>query len=358
MAEVPEELRAAADDLKNGEQPGVTVRTLLSWFDAARRRYKVVARVRAALDEVGVITYPDFEGAYIDAPVYFMEKSRLTSTREPRNDHEVSVNESEVKAPDAVTNDAPRADRHPADPAHRLGRLKAANVKPVSVGPCDPIERATTVMLARDFSQLPVMTSDREVKGIISWKTMGSRLVLRRTCPLVKDCMEPHQELRQDHSIFDAIVVITRHDCVLVRDNEKRISGLVTAADISDQFNLLAEPFLLLADIENQIRMLITQRFTRDDLQAAKDPSDAERTIEDASDMTLGEYVRLLENGEMWGKLGIQIDRKTFVKQLDEIREIRNDVMHFDPDGIDDQGLVTLRQFAQFLEQLYRLTSD
>ena len=40
-------------------------------------------------------------------------------------------------------------------------------------------------MLAHDFSQLPVMTTSREVKGAVSWKTIGSRLALKKDCNLL-----------------------------------------------------------------------------------------------------------------------------------------------------------------------------
>ena len=41
------------------------------------------------------------------------------------------------------------------------------------------------------------------------------------------------------------------------------------------------------------------------------------------------------------------IDRVTFVKDVDEVRRIRNDVMHFDPEGIDDDDVAKriLRSF-------------
>ncbi len=37
---------------------------------------------------------------------------------------------------------------------------------------------------------------------------------------------------------------------------------------------------------------------------------------------------------------------------MEEIRRIRNDVMHFDPDGIEEEDLGRLRDFAQFLRNL------
>jgi len=46
------------------------------------------------------------------------------------------------------------------------------------------------------------------------------------------------------------------------------------------------------------------------------------------------------------------VDRVVFGKGLDEVRRIRNDVMHFDPDGLSDEDLATLRRFVQFLQGL------
>jgi hypothetical protein len=119
----------------------------------------------------------------------------------------------------------------------------------------------------------------------------------------------------------------------------------------------LAEPFLLIGTIENHIRNLLAANFSAEDLQAAKDPGDTERNIEDASDLSFGEYIRLLQDPVNWRKLQTTIDRGVFVEELTKICDIRNDVMHFDPDW-DVQGIVPLRVFAQFLDLLRRLESE
>ena len=79
------------------------------------------------------------------------------------------------------------------------------------------------------------------------------------------------------------------------------------------------------------------------------------RNIEGESDLTLGECQRLIENPDNWRSLAIQIDRGVFIKQLDNVRLIRNDVMHFDPDGIADQDLDRLRDFVRLLQNLARV---
>jgi hypothetical protein len=52
---------------------------------------------------------------------------------------------------------------------------------------------------------------------------------------------------------------------------------------------------LLLGEIEQHVRKLIEGKFALSELQEAKDPADAQRTVERVADLTLGEYIRLLE---------------------------------------------------------------
>ncbi len=51
----------------------------------------------------------------------------------------------------------------------------------------------------------------------------------------------------------------------------------------------------------------------------------------------------------------MKIDRKTFITELNEVRRIRNDVVHFDPDGVGDEDLAFLRRFVTFLQRLQQL---
>ena len=194
-------------------------------------------------------------------------------------------------------------------------------------------------MTVHDYSQLPVMTSEREVKGMISWTSLGSQLALGEECKYVRECMVAHKEISYDTYIFAAIDDIMANQYVLIRNSENIINGIVTTSDLSLQFRQLGEPFLLLGEIENYIRRMIQDKYTKEELTSIRDPLDAERDIQSASDLTIGEYLRLIEKPDNWNKLAISVDREIFIKKLDEIRRIRNDVMHFDPDGIADEDL-------------------
>lgn len=120
----------------------------------------------------------------------------------------------------------------------------------------------------------------------------------------------------------------------------------------NDQFRILAEPFLVVGDIENGVRRMVHGKFTVKELEEAKAPGEDGRSIEGPADLTFGEYIRLVELEKRWKKLRLEIDRVEFVSRLNRVREIRNDVMHFDPDGLAPEDMLFLREFAQFLKRL------
>jgi len=121
--------------------------------------------------------------------------------------------------------------------------------------------------------------------------------------------MDPAQVIDEDASLFEAIALVARYDYVLVRATDKCIKGIVTSSDLSQQFSDLAEPFLLIGEIESLVRRLIHGTFTVEQLQEVKDPGDADRKVTGVSDLTFGEYIRLLERPERWESLKIKVDR-------------------------------------------------
>jgi CBS domain-containing protein len=349
-AKIPDQLRQLAEHVTQGGERSETVRTLLSWFDAERRGYWKVQEIRKALRKLKIKTEPDFEEAWIDASIAFLTKPKKEKPSPPADPKE---------SLDPVQNTGENANEpipgKNANGLHsriKIGVLAAANKPPLCISPDADLSEAITLMLQHDFSQLPVTTTERDVKGIVSWKSLGSRLALGKQCKKVRDCMEPSTEIRSDASLFDAIQQIVEHECVLVRDATRKLTGIVTTEDLGRQFAQLGEPFLLLGQIENHVRNLIANKFTKAELAAVRNPADSGREIEDVSDLTFGEYTRLLENPKGWETFAIQIDRKTFTDELKRVAEIRNDVMHFHPDGVGPEDLHSLRKFTRFLNDL------
>ena len=300
----------------------LTVREFLAKFGNARRGHWVISSIRQQLEKHHLRTSPDFQFEYIDNPILI-----------ERDDDDEAANE----------------ERQPPSPIVRVGSLTAANTNPVSVAPDDLLVRATTVMWMEDFSQLPVLTTPREVKGVVSWRSIGRAYADGRSPEKVRECMEEAHTIDTKATLADATHEILKHDYVLVRGKDKAIAGIVTAADLADQFGQLAHPFLLVGEIEHHLRNLVRGRFTIEEFtEAAK----GETEIRGPDDLTFGGYCRLLERKESWEKMKLNIDRKELIGRLEKIRKIRNDVMHFSPDGIELVDVKLLEQMAEFLRQL------
>lgn len=341
-------LLAIADRLRSNDavEP-VTVREFLSWFGAKRRGYWVVDQIRSGLKDAQLSTEPDFEGTYIDTPIRFQLAQQPTQVSATAPGAQLEVTSSLLAGP--VTTDS-KAEA--PDPTHRISKLGAANRAPTYVAPDAQLSTATTMMLVRGFSQLPVMTGSRDVKGVISWQSIGDRVARGGIGATVREMMDPQfHEVRYDASLFQAIPAIVANDYVLVRAKDNSICGIVTASDLSLQFLQLSEPFLLIGEIENHIRQIVSEAFTLADLQQAQDSKDPTRTVSGAADLNFGEYKTLLDHPDRWVRSSLPWDRRVFCDQLDAVREIRNDVMHFDPDPLSEGDLQTLREFARFLQR-------
>ena len=300
-------------DLENGNAPAserLTVRELIGKYGYVQRGSWINSRIQNRLEALELRAVPDFTIMWLDAAISL------------ELDQEVTGASTDAKRP---------------DPTRRVDSLEVAHNKPMCVKSGDKLKVAIALMLLHDYSQLPVMDNDHDVKGIISWQSIGARLALGRECEYVRQCMEPATqipkvEILKEAPLFEAINIVAEQGYVLVRDRAARnaISGIVTATDLSNQFALLAEPFLRIGEIEGHLRNLIHRKFTLEELLEASQG----RQIEGSADLTLGDYQQLLGRPEHWERLNLKIDRREFVKHLDRVREIRNSIMHFNPDGL------------------------
>ena len=148
-----EEVKA---DVAAGREPSRSVRELLRWFGARRRRGGVVERIEAELEAAGLRTDPHFTTTWIDAPVIFKKREAQAPAAEAAP---VAAAQPGAEAVE------PAKPEDFAEMTHLVRMLEAANREVISVNPQDPIERAVTLMLAYDFSQLAVMTGPRDLRG-------------------------------------------------------------------------------------------------------------------------------------------------------------------------------------------------
>jgi predicted transcriptional regulator len=350
----PLDLRAIAERLQRGDTPErISIRDLLLLtLGAYRRGPLVVEQLRRMLADAGLKTNPDFEIPYIDYEVEFVRADNGTPPREVSPSAR-ELDEDGTTPGVMVSRDALAASL--TEPTYRVHRLRTANSSPEWVTPQTTLAEAATIMLARDCSQLPVGNSLRHIKGVVSWKSIGSRLVLGEQPQTVDQAMDRAAIVDATESIFAALPLIAENQYVLVKAADGMITGIITSTDLTLQFRELTEPFLLIQETELFLRNIIGRKFDVEELQSARFPGDEARTVASVNDLTLGEMQRFLENERNFERTGMRINRKRFNDDLKKVCSVRNDVMHFDTDALGEAQLRVLRDFVRFLQKLDRI---
>lgn len=75
-------------------------------------------------------------------------------------------------------------------------------------------------MIQHDYSRLPFMQNNRDVDGLISWKSIAeASKVHNKECRFVRECMDTEVEfLRDDAPLWKAIKTIAEEGVVLVKN--------------------------------------------------------------------------------------------------------------------------------------------
>ncbi|MCO5936595.1 CBS domain-containing protein [Mucilaginibacter sp. RB4R14] len=320
MSIVKEEFAELVNEIKeNDKEFEITPRTLLDAFWCEKRTSGNQARVDQYLFENQLETEPDYRNGWFDGDIILRHRKRAKAKNE-------------------------------SDPIQRLKLLPAANKELVTVQKESTLKEAITLMMLNNYSQLPVMSSTRNVYGVVNWDTIGFALANGCKSDDIKDYTSKYYAiLDYDTPLLEAISVIIEKEFALVQKNDKTISGIVTLADISTQFITVTEPFLLLEQIEKHLRQILDSKFLVDDLREFCKIGDIERDIEFIDDLAFGDYLQIFSNPDYWEKLNLSFERSHFIKMLDKVRIIRNDIMHFDPEGITKEQREDLTKMAKFL---------
>ena len=328
LERVGKEAREAVERGAAPNQEKLSVRRLLELFGYARRGRVVVSRIRNSLEAQGLRTSPDFESVWID--------------------REISI-ELDREGANSLMATMPIE-----DPTVLIDALATVHDRRLEVvDPEETLRHATTVMLLNDYSQLPVTKNRRKIYGMITWKSIGSRLASGVGCNLVSDCLNPQvHEVRLGTPLLDAVPGIADHGYALVRSSRDEIVGIVTTSDLSLEFQELASPFLLIGEIEKYLHTLVHGHFRVEEIQAALPEG---LTATGTADLTLGGYCRLLQKPENWKRLGLEFSRKQFVARLEAVRQIRNEVVHFRPDGLEPKQQDALQGLVGFFRHLARM---
>ena len=310
------------EEIKHDKKPRtISAREFINCLGCERRTVGNVAYINRFLDEHELETVPNYNDVWIDSDIVVQHK-KLAARK--------NVN----------------------DPVKRIKILKAANTPPVYVTNDSSLQQAITLMMIHDFSQLPVtQNGNRNIVGFISWQTIGTARQHGVSSNVVKDYKrEDVRTVSPETPLLDVFGIVLKNDFVVVVNKDKALQGIITTTDISAQFLSSTEPFLLIEEIENHIRNLLNEKLLLERIQQVC--QEEKRKVESIDDLTFGEYLQLFGAEDVWERLGIRADRSTMLKQLDHLREIRNDVMHFEPEGISHEQNEQLRRMVYYFREL------
>jgi hypothetical protein len=193
-------------------------------------------------------------------------------------------------------------------------------------------------MLLNDFSQVPVMSGRRTVKGAITWKSMATALHRKGREATLGDALVRVAEYSYRQELIAILPQLGIDGFVLVRGPQNEVITIVTTADVVYTYGEMAGPFFLVGELDKMLREIIASGL-EETLALSVANQDRPRPVASLSQLSMGDYVVILRDSRVWQALGWQLDRTVFCGVLDDLRQIRNDVMHFNLD-LDAQPVV------------------
>ena len=204
----------------------------------------------------------------------------------------------------------------------------------------DSCEEILLVMAENQFSCIPVIGADDKVVGVFSYESFCSRIVNSqwgKQDPLqlpVKECMEAPRFIAPE-TYIDTTVDWSVQEAVLVGTPEELL-GILTISDVWAALNDFAEGFVLLYEIERDLRRLIGRQL-RNRLEAflaelnSRRKSRKQPPVHELQELTFSEYEGALlgakYSSEFQDALGV--GKAILLSDFRAVNELRNAVFHF-----------------------------
>lgn len=347
-------LKDARKQADAGSPITLTVRDLLGWWGASRRGYLISEQIASELTNHGLSTVPDFAAVGIDDRVTLTGPSVDSEDAESETaNSEATTGQAEPRttgAPAPATSGDEEEDKGEPIQGQTVGNLPSALRGVVSVTSSANFEEAFTKMQLNGYSQLPVLDGTRNLQGAVTWESIAQARYKDSQAPFSQAIVKAHDVSYADH-LIDVLPYLEQYGFLLVRDQTKQVAGIITIADVAAEYGATARPFLLIGDLDRQLRRVISEGLDLQEVITLCDP-DKLRNITSFGQMSYGDYQRVLSNQQQWDKLGWPLDRKSFVARLDELREVRNELMHFnDKDKAGDDAIPKLRNMIELLRR-------
>ena len=301
------------------------------------------------------------------------------------------------RRPDVSDGGHPKRRPGPFGPAHAL---LPEDQKLETIKESESAVSAMERMVDTGYSQLPVVSDDNEIVGVFSWQSIGKRLSEIHELKLdlgklpVKDTDLDKARFIAPETYIDTETDWSELDHVFVGSPDNLL-GILTIADVLGRLNDFAEAFVLLFEIENEIRDLFVDVYSSDELtlvfeglsKSAGRPEEAaaaglqmlldgpnaavtdktaaksithaanllqkavrQRPVTELKDFTFAQYREVIFNKSNWERFESVFDSPRELVQADfeKINELRNIVFHFRR-GITPRDTDRLRRFRDKL---------
>ncbi|MEX2309818.1 MAG: CBS domain-containing protein [Pirellulales bacterium] len=283
---------------------------------------------------------------------------------------------------------APRKRPGPFGPAWAL---LPKDQQPLLLNGATPAGSALERMVDNGFSQIPVTDKAGRIIGVFSWKSFGKRVAdlhattIKPTDLPIRAAMEPARFIDREVYI-DTETDWGDIDHVLVGTDEELV-GVLCISDVFGRLNDFAEAFVLLYEIEHEIRDLIRDVYDDGELRAVLEAMKAsasrpamevvaelKQVIEEQGTIpAVGKAIKLLRSGSdgrlenledfsfsqyrslicceaNWPRFEPVFDtmRELVTADFGDVNELRNVVFHFRR-GITPKDTDRLRRFRDRL---------
>jgi CBS domain-containing protein len=240
---------------------------------------------------------------------------------------------------------------------HEVGNLFPDECDVLTIAPTTTVAKALAIMLEKRYSQLPVVDNGA-LRGVFSLWSLAHQLAdspqLKVDDLKVEDVMGDLPTVTVTDSLHSILDLLERHDALLV-NSPHGLQAVATPIDVLKYFYSVAQPFILVQEIELSLRDLITycagDRLAECIQQALG--SSYQKTGRplptDLFGMTFDDYRALVTTKGNWPLFEpvFGTNRELVVAKLSRARDIRNGVLHFRPNisALDHETLARTRQW-------------
>lgn len=227
------------------------------------------------------------------------------------------------------------------------------------------VQQALEIMLAKGYTQLPIIDSERRLIGVVSEHSILQTLYDERKTYdqfaklAVIDCLDEdgHTILGPQDDIFAAMERLERTAYVVVVDANRAPMGIVTSYDTGQIFSAIGEVLVRARDIEERLREYIHRAFpTAEQVASALQNAFTDVDKKDVDRLTFGDLISIIVSGKNWPAfdkvLGPQY---RFRHQMESARDIRNDIAHYRRQVDKQRDIPALKRCFDWLDARERL---